>query len=477
MLCHLKSYHMRPLLAAILFVSVTSLRAQLTIQITSLPSNTPAGATLYFAGSSNNWNPADVGAKFVVGANMTTYSYTFTPPVGTVEYKVTRGSWATVEGNAAGNVIGNRSVTYSGAPKTVQITIAGWEGNNGGGGTTSTAAANVSILDAAFDMPQLGKKRRIWLYLPPDYNTAPQKHYPVLYVMDAQNAFDAATAPFGEWQIDEALNARFAAGDYGCIAIGIDHGGSDRLNEYSPWVNTQYGGGQGDEFLQFLTETLKPFVDTHYRTNPAPTHTALVGSSMGGLFAQYALTERQDVFGKAAVFSPAFWFAGNASRDQIIQEGKDADVRMYYLAGGQEPASVATDMSAVRNAMLQVGFPASELKSIVPTDGAHSEWFWRREFPAAYSWLFQGLNTSTGDAAATAKWKIYPNPAQQYISVKAPKNSNFQVTIYGTDGRKVKDWPSVGSGERLPISDLENGAWFMHITNGKAKAVRVFVKQ
>jgi predicted alpha/beta superfamily hydrolase len=466
---------LRSTLLAFLVLFGTCVHAQLTIQITSLPANTPAGATLYFAGSSNMWNPADVNAKFAVGANQTR-TYTFTPPNGTIEYKVTRGSWPTVEGTTGGTFIPNRTVTYNGTPKTVQISVAGWEDLGTPGGTNSTAATNVSILDPAFPIPQLNRNRRVWLYLPPDYQTATNKFYPVLYILDGQNAFDAATSFAGEWEIDESLNARFAAGDYGCIAIAIDNGGADRINEYSPWVNPQYGGGQGDEFLDFLTETLKPYVDGHFRTNPAQSHTAIVGSSMGGIFGQYALTERQDVFGKAAVFSPAFWFAGNASRDHITTEGKQTNARVYYLAGGQEPAYVAQDMAAVRSAMQQVGYPASELFSTTPGDGTHSEWFWRREFPAAYTWLFQGLSTAAEQPESTQKWKIYPNPATQDITIKAPRTRALDVAIYTPNGSRVMAWKSVQSGDKLPIHDLPSGTYFMHISSNKARAVRTFVK-
>ena len=201
-----------------------------------------------------------------------------------------------------------------------------------------------------------------------------------MYLLDGQNIFDASTSFSGEWKVDEMLNAKHASGDYGCIAVAIDNGGADRINEYSPWINAQYGGGQGDNFLQFMVESLKPYIDTHYRTYPDAAHTAIVGSSMGGLFAQYALTERQDIFGKAAVFSPAFWFAGNASRDQVLAEGKQGEARVYYLAGGQEPTYVAQDLAAVRSAMIQIGHPTSQLLSYVPSDGTHSEWFWEREF-------------------------------------------------------------------------------------------------
>ena len=90
-----------------------------------------------------------------------------------------------------------------------------------------------------------------------------------------------------------------------CIVVGIDNGGADRLNEYSPWVNAQYGGGQGDEYIEFLVSTLKPYIDANYRTLPGRNTTGIMGSSMGGLISMYGFSERQDIFAKAGMFSPA----------------------------------------------------------------------------------------------------------------------------------------------------------------------------
>jgi hypothetical protein len=57
--------------------------------------------------------------------------------------------------------------------------------------------------------------------------------------------------------VDESLNTLFQNGDDGIIVVGIDNGGANRINEYSPWVNPQYGGGQGDEYIDFIVETSK----------------------------------------------------------------------------------------------------------------------------------------------------------------------------------------------------------------------------
>ena len=50
------------------------------------------------------------------------------------------------------------------------------------------------------------------------------------------------------------------------IVVAIDNGGIHRFDEYNPWTHPQYGGGEGDAYVDFLVDTLKPWVDEHYRT-------------------------------------------------------------------------------------------------------------------------------------------------------------------------------------------------------------------
>lgn len=171
----------------------------------------------------------------------------------------------------------------------------------------STAADHVKIISEHFEMPQLNTTRRIWIYLPPDYQN-PHKHFPVIYLHDGQNLFDAKTSYAGEWEADEALNRLSQATGKGIIAVGIDNGGDRRIAELSPFKNEKYGGGEGEKYVRFITETLKPYIDRHYRTKSNKKNTMIGGSSLGALISVYAAVAHPSTFGKVLAFSPAFWF-------------------------------------------------------------------------------------------------------------------------------------------------------------------------
>jgi predicted alpha/beta superfamily hydrolase len=249
----------------------------------------------------------------------------------------------------------------------------------------------VQVLADSFRLPQLeGRARRVWLYLPPGYAASPHQRYPVLYLQDGQNVFDEATAFAGEWGVDETLNhlAKEQPGRPGCIVVAIDNGGAHRLDEYSPWANAEYKqGGEGDQYTNFLALTLKPYIDAHYHTRPDAAHTAIAGSSMGGLIAFYAGLKYPRVFGRVGVFSPAIWFA----KDSLLAYERRRPVpmasRFYFVAGPAESETMVPLMREVSNVLLARGLKPSHVAFSTPTDGQHAEWFWRREFGPAYRWL------------------------------------------------------------------------------------------
>lgn len=246
----------------------------------------------------------------------------------------------------------------------------------------STASKHVHLLDAAFYMPQLNRYRRILIYLPPHYATS-QKKYPVLYLQDGQNVFDAATSFSGEWGVDETLDSLPPSVE-NCIVVAVDNSGEKRLNEYNPYNMKEHGKGEGNAYVDFLATSLKPFVDTHYRTKKSSKHTFIAGSSMGGLIAFYALLKYPKVFGGAGVFSPAFWIAPQLIND-VAKLGKKVKGAIYFYAGGKESNTMVADMIAISSCMQKVS--KANITTVVQPAGQHTEAAWQQVFPHFYKWL------------------------------------------------------------------------------------------
>jgi predicted alpha/beta superfamily hydrolase len=371
-------------------------QAQTTLRVVAVPAATPAGQSLYVAGSFNDWQPAASGYALVRQPDGT-YQLTLPTTVrGPQQFKFTRGSWATGEADAQFRAVPNRHADLGAAPATLTFRVAAWQDQRPGAAAPASprphTAANVRVLADSFLLPQLpGRTRRVWLYLPPGYASQPTRRYPVVYLQDGQNVFDEATAFAGEWGVDETLNQLAARQPKtaAAIVVAIDNGGERRLDEYSPWANADYKkGGEGDKYTDFLARTLKPYVDAHYRTRPDAAHTAIAGSSMGGLIALYAGLKYPQVFGRVGVFSPALWFA----KDSLLayarrQRPALLASRFYFVAGPAESETMLPLMVEARRQLLARGVAPSHIRLATPADGQHAEWFWRREFGPAYRWL------------------------------------------------------------------------------------------
>ena len=447
------------------------LLAQLTIKVTSIPGNTPAGTSIYVAGTFNGWNPEN--PDYILDENQDgTYQITIETAPGEVKFKFTRGGWATVEGNANGNFQPDHVVNYPGGEQTVELPILSWEDL---GGSNSTATDEVQIIATDFYMPQLNRNRRIWIYLPPDYENS-EKYYPVLYMHDGQNVFDASTSFSGEWEVDESLNALFADGDEGIIVVGIDNGGASRTDEYVPWVHPQYGGGEGDAYINFIVETLKPHIDENFRTRPEREYTGLMGSSLGGLISLYGAIEHQDVFSKAGIFSPAFWIAPQAY-EHVSSTGKEQDMRIYFLAGEQESASMVSNMQQMYNTLLTAGFANTELFFLTHGDGQHSEWYWAREFPDAYIWLYANVGTTATTAQLqNTRLGISPNPADSTIELNYTMDiKNPFLEILALDGKVVMERQRLRN-TSLDVSRLAPGTYLLNLYDRRdLRAAKPFI--
>ncbi|MFY0481527.1 alpha/beta hydrolase [Flavobacterium sp. PLA-1-15] len=243
----------------------------------------------------------------------------------------------------------------------------------------STLSKNVSTF--VIDAPQLKTKKKIWLYLPEDYKTS-NKKYPVIYMHDAQNLFDKKTSFVGEWNVDETLDSLKAK----VIVVGIEHGNEKRLDELTPFPNEKYGGGNGDAYLEFIVKTLKPHIDSNYRTKTKAKNTIIFGSSLGGLISYYAVLKYPEVFGKAGVFSPSFWFS-----DKIYEMTEKSDkikAKIYFLCGDKESDEMVAEVKKMEILLDKNRCYCLHLdKSVIVKEGEHNEKLWREGFAEAIKWL------------------------------------------------------------------------------------------
>ena len=440
------------------------LNAQMTIRITGIPQYfMPLLDTIFIAGDFNSWNPGDtdyIMTKDIDG----NYSIELAGAEGDlIEFKFTRGDWDRTETMSGGEFLPNRIDNIANGT-TKDFTVANWQDQIG----SHTITGNVIQLDYNFYMPQLDRYRRIWIYLPPDYFTS-TNYYPVIYMNDGQNVFDYATSFAGEWDADGTVENLINNGHIPAIIVAIANGEGDRIDEYSPWTHPTYGGGDGDLYAKFITEDLKPYIDMNYRTLPDRENTVIGGSSLGGLISYYMVLEYDETFGKAIVFSPSFWFddSVNIFAEDFI---KEFDSKIYITSGLNEDVDMVPDINEVLAILTEEGFTEEEIISIVRGDGAHSEWFWKREFDEAYLWLFEDivpldLQTNVSETV------MYYDFNNNMINITSPDNFNY--IIYDLQGRLIEQ--NSISNNQITLQNYNPGIYFISLFNGKNKIINKII--
>ena len=336
---------------------------------------------IYISGNFNNWELKN--EKFLL-SKMSNKEYELRWPTDVkipkiLEYKYLKGGWESVELDRYGNKIENRRIVNPRGEICDFVSRWRFEGL----AFNKDYLPILDVIRGHYEIPQMGKHRRICALLPFDYEES-DKSYPVLYMNDGQNLFDDA-APFGNWAVDQKLAILAEFGYNDVIVITIDHGERDRATEYSPFFNWRWGKGEGNLYLKFVTQTLKPYIDNHYRTMPDRVNTGIGGSSLGGLISLYSGLRYPNIFGKLMVFSPSLWITPKIFL-KAINSDRDYPMDVYLYGGGAESATMLAHVDKLKIALKN--HPEIVVRTSIDPQGQHNEFKWGQEFPHAVEWLY-----------------------------------------------------------------------------------------
>jgi predicted alpha/beta superfamily hydrolase len=239
---------------------------------------------------------------------------------------------------------------------------------------------------------------RVWL--PPHYREAQnrRRRYPVLYLNDGQDIFNACTSIFNrqEWHADETATELIRAGKIPqLIIVGVDNAGKrDRPREYLPYPDDTLQPSvpivDGKRYPEFLFDEVIPFIDREYRTNRDPASVYLGGSSYGAGVALYAAMTRPGSLAGLLLESPSLY----ADHDHLLHDAERCSSwpqRIYIGVGTvQEPQE---DVERLRAILSQHGLGPYRLLMIVTEGAGHNEDAWAARLPRAITFLL-GSNSS-----------------------------------------------------------------------------------
>lgn len=366
------------------------------------PASTRKDATVYIIGS-----PVELGAWGSPGKALTrradgAHAISVRLPRGrAIDYKITRGSWDTVEKGSKGEEIANRRLDVE-KQSVVEITVGSWaaESNDPATSRPSPASRRTGTIRThdRFKSKALSNERILWVWLPPDYETSKNARYPVLYMHDGQNLFDSTTAFIGiEWGADETADRLIRAGRIPPIIIVGIANTPDRMGEYTPWVDeSRNSGGKGDAYARFLIDEVKPFIDQSYRTKSDRMNTAVAGSSLGGLISLHLALTHPEVFSKCAAISPSLmWADGRMLREIEAKPSSLKGVRLWFDMGTREGRQIESFNSATKwtrqlaTALEKGGLkPDVDYRYLEVEGGEHNEAVWAARLDQILVFLF-----------------------------------------------------------------------------------------
>lgn len=303
--------------------------------------------------------------------------------------------------------------------------------------------------------PQLGNTRDVYVYVPAAYHTQPDAHFPVLYMQDGFNVFTNPKAPFGSWDVEQTADALMGSGEVQPVLIaGIDT--ADRNHEYVYSALDIAGVSYAPKlpaYTAFLVDTLKPLVDKTFRTLPDRAHTAIGGSSLGGISSLWIGWTHWQTFGLIASFSGAYWIGepaavwngqktgeGPPMRDLIADSASKpgASLRIYMDSGDTGFDGVASYggdawvySDWTRNALIAAGWDS------------RTEYGQAKNLPV--NTVMANVPSLAWTAVPKAGWKAYVAPDKNLLAVVGHGHQHNEAAWKQRVGAMLRFlWPGPG---------------------------------
>lgn len=264
--------------------------------------------------------------------------------------------------------------------------------------------------------------RDLYVYLPRGYAEHSDKRYPVLYMHDGQNVFEAFVEDSyaGSWRADEAAGSLIASGKMReCIIVGVSNGNAKRLAEYMPpysefkpkqvasklrkvtkkaiQVLPKPITGKADKVFAYYQDEVDTYISKTYRTLEGREHRATCGSSMGGLFSAYLAWEQPQFAKSHALMSTSFWITRNSvGRLETVERfrtGERRDVRIWLDSGTGDPTTDSDDNMAsterAYEALVANGYEeGQDFQYYVDQGAIHHESAWAARLDKVFPFLF-----------------------------------------------------------------------------------------
>jgi len=326
--------------------------------------------------------------------------------------------------------------------------------------------------------------RHVDVWIPGDYD--PLKRYNTIYMHDGQMLFDSTqTWNRKEWGVDETLAQLAREGKIErCIVVAVWNTGSNRISEYLPnkifdqlesksqtsftEKYTNGKGANGDNYLKFMVEELKPYIDQHFSTYPDKDHTFVMGSSLGGTISLYAINEYPEVFGGAACLSTA-WLSSIEPNYEIPaatfqylkkQLASPFGHKIYMDYGtGESDKNYELTQSFVDLIAKGKGYSEANYLSKIFEKAEHNEVAWSKRLHIPVEFLAGSIPDQKATKGRIEKYKNFSSNyvTERNIEVWLPEGynpKNSYAVLYMHDGQMLFDSTTSWNKQSWNVDDV-----------------------
>eukprot|EP01112_Ceratiomyxa_fruticulosa_P009522 TRINITY_DN2486_c0_g1_i1.p1 TRINITY_DN2486_c0_g1~~TRINITY_DN2486_c0_g1_i1.p1 ORF type:complete len:359 (+),score=69.83 TRINITY_DN2486_c0_g1_i1:207-1283(+) len=238
----------------------------------------------------------------------------------------------------------------------------------------------------------LNVSRRINIYLPPSYYENTSKRYPVIFMNDGHNLFEAHESLSGHaWRVQETIDD--LANNDGIkevIVVGVVPVNRTYEYLYNLHHDGSFGGG-ANKYLDFLIYELKPFVYNTFRTTQPLSQVGIIGSSYGGVISLFAWLTRPDEFDVCGALSPSCGW-DNRSLFQILKDNAQRPgYSKLYIDSGYPRDSHASTRDFAHEVIQKNHLCWMDSKNFeweIKEGHGHSEQYWSIRLPRVIKFLY-----------------------------------------------------------------------------------------
>jgi enterochelin esterase-like enzyme len=228
-----------------------------------------------------------------------------------------------------------------------------------------------------------GVTRELTVYVPPGYDQARNRRYPVLYLLHGFANDHHSWHRYGRANdILDNLLAKNAIAPF-LVVMPLGYGGASVNGDGTGIAPGGPGTVRGDPALyeRDLLEDIIPMIDRSFRTIADRKHRAIVGFSMGGGQAGRYGLRHLETFSTIGIMSAGLGGGGNAAApgsDPVAALAADAttankQIDLLWIACGKDDAAIK-GATALHEALGKAGIEHTFLE----TEGAHHWRVWRR---------------------------------------------------------------------------------------------------